>query len=128
MPAMLVSVESTAATSEQMTYMATLAQVLPVLILGVALESRVIQLTGGAIAGSLVVLGVFGEMFALLWLAGIAYEGDNPLVVEALPTFRFVAESSCFLLLALFNFFAISAVFKMRRRPSTNHHDESDAT
>ena len=50
--------------------MATLAQVLPVLILGVALESRVVQLTGGAIAGSLVVLGVFGEMFALLWLAG----------------------------------------------------------
>ena len=37
-------------------------------------------------------------------------------MVEALPTFRFVAESSCFLLLALFNFFAISAVFKMRRR------------
>ncbi len=37
-------------------------------------------------------------------------------MVRALPTFRFVAEGACFLLLALFNFFAISAVFNMRRR------------
>jgi hypothetical protein len=113
---MLGSTEITAATGEQVTYMATLAQVLPVLVLGVALESRIIHWIGGTIAGTLVFLGVFGEGFALIWLAGVAYSVDNPRVVEALPTFRVIAEGSCFLMLGLFQLFAITALVKVRRQ------------
>lgn len=116
---MLGSTDVTAATSEQVTYMATLAQVLPVLVLAVALESRIVNWIGGPIAGTLVCLGILGEFFALIWLAGVAYSVDNPRVVDALPTFRFIAEGACFLVLALFQVFAVTALVRRRRQRTT---------